>query len=209
MPDDVKDQKDVKDATPAVDVEKLQAGVTQGIKDAMKAIGEELKTAQEATLTKDAEVEPGKVTPGADFLGDAINKAIQPHLKGLQDNARAGQMAQDAAIFYSDPANSEAFEHRKEIEALVASEGKRGQIVTREIAWKYLRGGDLFETVTAKRNAAAKQREEEARFAHTAGPGVSRTGGGVGAKELTGDAMEAMPREQFDQLEQVLKDVPF
>ena len=105
----------------------------------------------------------------------------------------------DLAAFYSDPANAEALEHRAKIEEVIAAQAKKGITVGRVDAWKWLRGGELYEPLQKKRDDNRIAKENEAAYAMGAG-------GGIQHQRQTGKPID---EQTTDELSATLKGVAF
>jgi len=165
-------------AANTVDQKTLEGLVQGAVKSGLEQMVSEAKKAQDDAAAAAAAEEARKKAQGDQ--SSAVGDWLKPHLQPMDENLKTldhrTTMAQDAAVFYTDERNKEAFEYRERVEEVVQREAKRGNVISRKDAWNWLRGGELYDTIQKKRDesrvAAEQQKIKEAQDAQTAGPSV-------------------------------------
>ena len=169
-----------KPAAPAIDPEALKTMVEGAVKTSLDAVLARAKQEQDelaavAAATKDGEKKAASA--GQDVMGELIRPHLESTLKAAKDAETRALLAADAATFYTDPGMAEALPYRAKIEEVVAVHAKKGVTVGRVDAWKWLRGGELYEDIDKARQTARQKKEEDAKYATAAGAGSVRGGG--------------------------------
>ena len=154
-------------APAAIDPAVIQAAV----KTSITAFVEEAR-AKQAEEKAAAEAEERRKAGGG--LDEMFRPQMEPAIQAAKGAEACAFLAEDAVNFYTDPKNADAMEHRGKIDKVVQDQAKRGNLVTRADAWLYLRGGELYETVTTKKSEAAAAKIKEAQEAAAAGAGIAQ-----------------------------------
>jgi len=156
----------------------IEEVVGEAIKASLAGFIQEGKAAQEAQETaKQDQAAADKAAADAAARGvDPFRQALEPHLDPMMKQVREAEvraaMAADAATFYTDGKNASALPHREKIEALVTAQAKKGNVISRLDAWKYLRGGELYEPLQKEYTEAAAAKIKAAEEASTVSAGV-------------------------------------
>jgi hypothetical protein len=133
--------------------------------------------------------------PQPDPLRDVLAPYLAPIAQFL--NLKA-ELAADAAVFY--PNRPEAAPFRQRIEEVVMDQANRGRPITREQAWSYLRGSELFDQLLEKTMKERQDAASRARNNTMLGPGLTRS---------PGQPMKSAIDATDEELENALKNVPF
>ena len=156
-------------STPAVDPKALEAMVQGAVRSSIESLVKEGQTRQ-AELDAAKAAEPRVAQPGP--FDEMFKPALEPVLKSVRDAEARANMAADAVNFYTDPGNAEVIAYRGKIEEVVQVQAKKGNIISRQDAWNWLRGGALYDEITKKTLTAHETKLEEARKATAAGAGA-------------------------------------
>ena len=161
---------------PPVDpaaIEKMVQGAVRSSIEAMVKEGQARQAeAETAKAAEDAAGQAGKAAATNPFA-EMVQPILEPTTKAVRDLETRTALATDAVAFYTDPANATAHKYRAQIEKIVTDQQKRGNLVARSDAWKYLRGGDLYDELGKESLTAHEQKIKEAQAASAAGPSTT------------------------------------
>jgi hypothetical protein len=164
------------DTKPAFDPDAIKSMVEGAVRTSLEAIAAKAQQEQADAAAVAAQNKPADANKGQDLIGEMIKPHLESTLKAAKDAETRALHAADAAQFYTDPGNAEAVGYRAKIEQVVGDQLKRGNSISRNDAWKWLRGGELYEDIQKRRDDSRKLKEEEAKFATAAGAGAQRGG---------------------------------
>ena len=160
---------------PAVDPNAIKTMIEGAVKTSLEALIKEGAAHQETQRAEqaaaEAAAEAAKQTAANPFQ-TMVEPAVAPALKAARDAEASASAASDAVNFYLDPANAVAAPYRVKIEQVVAAERKQGRSVSRADAWKWLRGGELYDDLHKTALESHDKQIEEARKASAAGQGT-------------------------------------
>ncbi len=161
---------------PVFDPAAIEKMVQGAVRTSIEAMAKEGQTRQaEADAAKaqaDQAGQAGKAAATNPFA-EMIQPVLEPTMKTVRDLETRTALAADAVTFYTDPANATAHKYRAQIEKIVTEQQKRGNLVARTDAWKYLRGGDLYDELGKESLTAHEQKIKEAQAASAAGPSTT------------------------------------
>ena len=129
----------------------------------------------EAEAAKAAEVaraaEAGKVA--ANPFAEMMAPALAPAMQAAKDAETRAMNAADAVAFYTDPTNAQVIKYRGKIEEVIQTQAKRGNLISRQDAWNWLRGGTLYDEISKETLTAHEAKVKAAQEASTVGGGVT------------------------------------
>ena len=156
---------------PAFDPKQIEQMVQGAVRTSIESL---VKEGQARQAEAEAEKANAPKAPAPDAMGDLFKPALEPAFQAAKNAETRAALAADAVDFYTSRINDPAvMKHRDKIEAIVTTQLKRGNLVSRADAWKYLRGGDLYEDLTKEALTTHEQKIKEAQAAAAAGPSVS------------------------------------
>lgn len=174
MADEQTQDQQTQDTQPAINPDAIKAMVEGAVKTSLEGVLAKARQEQEEAAALKAQQTQVETTTGKDIIGDIVKPHLEVTLKAAKDAETRAMLAADAATFYTDPGNMDAVEYRGKIEEVMTAQLKRGNVISRSDAWRWLRGGELYDEINKKRDASRAKKEEEAKYAMTAGSSVQR-----------------------------------
>lgn len=173
MPEEVKAPE--APVAPAFDPKAIEQMVQGAVRTSIESLVKEGQTRQaELDATAAAEAAKAKTAADAGALGDIFKPALEPAMAMAKNAEMRAALAADAVDFYTTHANNPTIaKYRGKIEEVLASQLKRGNVISRKDAWNWLRGGELYDELSKESLTAHETKLEEARKAAAAGPSVT------------------------------------
>ena len=132
--------KEIAPVAPTFDPKAVEAMVQGAVRSSIEQLVKEGQTRQADIEAAKAD-EPKPIAPGP--FDEMFKPALEPVVKQAKDAEVRASMALDAVNFYTDPANGGVIKYRGKIEEVVQAQAKRGNLISRQDAWNWLRGGAL------------------------------------------------------------------
>ncbi len=166
----------IKDPAPQFDAKAFEAMIQSAVKTGIDGVVKESQATQARAAEEKAAADAlaaEKAKRTADPFHTMIEPALEPALKAAQAAELRANMAADAVGFYTDPANAVTLKYRGKIEEVINAQIKRGNPISRQDAWNWLRGGELYGELGTEAIKAHEAKLEEARKATAAAAGVT------------------------------------
>ena len=152
---------------PVFDPKAVEAIVQGAVKTSIEAMVKEGQTRAAELAQAKATEDAGKPAPTP--FDEMIRPALEPALAAAKNAEARAAMATDTVTFLTDPANAQAMPHRARIAEVVAQQAQKGNYISMKDAWNWLRGGELYETISKDQEAGYVAKIEEAKKAQTVG----------------------------------------
>ena len=163
------------EAAPAFDPKQIEQMVQGAVRTSIEALVKEGQTKRaDEDAARAAEAEAAKARASTDAMGEIFKPALEPALAASRNAELRATMATDAVDFYTThAADPTVLKYRGKIEEVVAAQVKRGNLISRNDAWSWLRGGALYDELSKDTLTAHEAKIKAAQEAATVGPSIT------------------------------------